>query len=882
MSLAPGTRIGPYDVVSIVGAGGMGEVYKARDMRLDRTVAIKVLPAQLTADPDARERFDREARSIAALSHPHICSLYDVGREDGTDFLVMEYLEGETLAQVLARGKLPLDRALTYADQIAAALAAAHGASIVHRDLKPGNIMITRSGAKLLDFGLAKARKTSPFGAVEETISDRGLTRSGMLVGTLQYMAPEQLDGLEADARTDIFAFGTVVYQMLTGHVAHSASTAAGIIAAIMSAPPPSARREIPDVPPLVDTAVQKCLEKDPARRWQSVEAMREALKWAAQTGAAVVAEDVPRLRRWHLAAAALVAAALIGITWVAARMTGAPAAIQLMRSDIDVPQSINLGFDSTFAISPDGQWIAIAAGRGLWMRSLRDATLRLLPGTGGGSTPFWSPDSKSVGFFADRKLKRLDLPDGTPAILADAPDGKGGTWSTGGTIVFAPTALGPLMRILARGGETVAVTALDAGRDEDAHRMPFFIDTTRFTYYARSRQAPRTAIRIGSINAGAASAAPVVVEAGPDSGAAHVANAERRRSFLLYVRNRELLAQAFDANSATVSGEPTVLAGRVLSTEFGPGFSVADTAGVVFATRTSGRHQPRWIDREGRLIGPAAEEASYDTIALSKDGKRVASSRVADDAGSKGVWVTDLERNVETRLPFSGSASGPIWAPDGERLAVSWAKGVEQDNLYVVESAGGDEPQPLLPRGAVRWPLDWSRDGAFVMYAQVEPATRFDIWAVRVEGSDRTPVLVARSPGKDNEARFSPDGRFVAFQSDDSGATSVYVTRFQPNGRAPRRLVSGGGGAEPRWRDDGRELYYISRERALMAVPVESRGEELVFGQSVRLFGGTPGELVWHFEPAPGGQRFLVLPLNSEPEATPLHLLTGWQSILR
>ena len=260
-------------------------------------------------------------------------------------------------------------------------------------------------------------------------MTDRGLTRSGMLVGTLQDMAPEQLDGLEADARTDIFAFGTIVYQMLTGHVAHSASTAAGIIAAIMSGPPPSARREIPDVPPLVDAAVQKCLEKDPARRWQSVEAVREALKWAAEAPAAVPAEHVPRLRRWHLAAAALVATALIGITWVAARMSGAPAAVHLMRSDIDVPQTINLGFDSTFAISPDGQWIAIAAGRGLWMRSLRDGALRLLPGTGGGSTPFWSPDSRSIGFFADHKLKRLDLPDGTPAILADAPDGKGGTW---------------------------------------------------------------------------------------------------------------------------------------------------------------------------------------------------------------------------------------------------------------------------------------------------------------------------------------------------------------------------------------------------------------------------------------------------------------------
>jgi hypothetical protein len=881
LSLDAGTSLGPYRIDSAIGAGGMGEVYKARDTRLDRTVAIKVLPAQLTADPDARERFDREARSIAALSHPHICSLYDVGRDDGADFLVMEYLEGETLAQVLARGKLHLDRALTYADQIADALAAAHDAAIVHRDLKPGNIMITRSGAKLLDFGLAKGRQASPFGTVEETMTDRGLTRSGMLVGTLQYMAPEQLDGLEADARTDIFAFGTIVYQMLTGHVAHSASTAAGIIAAIMSAPPPSARREIPDVPPLVDAVVQKCLEKAPARRWQSVEAVREALKWAAEAPAAVPAEHVPRLRRWHLAAAALVATALIGMTWVAAWMSGAPAAVHLMRSDIDVPQTINLGFDSTFAISPDGQWVAIAAGRGLWMRSLRDGALRLLPGTGGGSAPFWSPDSKAIGFFADRKLKRLDLPDGTPAVLADAPDGKGGSWSTGGTIVFAPTALGPLMRILARGGETVTVTALDAGRDEDAHRMPFFIDATRFTYYARSRQAPRTAIRIGSIDSAAASA-PVVVEAGSDSGAARVTDAGRRRSLLLYVRNRELLAQAFDANAGTVSGEPTVLAGRVHATEFGPGFSVADTGAIVFATGTSGRQQPRWIDREGRLIGLAGAEASYDTISLSTHGKRVASSRAADDAGTKGVWVTDFERNVDMRLPFSGSAGGPIWAPDGERLAVSWAKGVEHNNLYVVESGGGDEPQPLLPPGAVRWPLDWSRDGAFLMYAQVEPTTRFDIWAVRVEGSDRTPVLVARGPGKDNEARFSPDGRFVAFQSDDSGATHVYVTRFQPNGRAPRRLVSGGGGAEPRWRDDGRELFYISRERALMAVPVESRGEELMFGQSVRLFGGTPGELVWHFEPAPGGQRFFVLPLNEEPEATPLHLLTGWQSSLR
>jgi eukaryotic-like serine/threonine-protein kinase len=882
VSLSSGTPLGPYRITAALGAGGMGEVYKARDTRLDRTVAIKVLPSSLTTDPAARERFDREARSIAALSHPHICPLFDVGDENGTEFLVMEFLDGETLAEVLTRGRLPRNRALMYADQIADALEAAHKAGIIHRDLKPSNIMITKAGAKLLDFGLAKPRQPGAFAGSTETITDRGLTRAGTIVGTLQYMAPEQLEGLEADARSDIFAFGTVLYEMLTGHGPHRAKTAAGIVAAIMREPAPSPRHEIPDVPALVDTAIRKCLEKDPGRRWQSMEAVRDVLKWADEMKIPATA-DQPVSGRWRTVATVALGLALVSGTWMVSRVLTAPVVhAPLVRSDIDVPRAMNLGFDSTFALSPDGRWLAIATGRGLWLRSLEDSTLRHLPGTAGAYLPFWSPDNKAIAFFAEGKLKRLDLPEGAPEILADAPNARGGAWSSVGVIVFAPTALGPLVRVAARGGDISPVTALEDARQEDSHRSPFFLaNGRRFTYFAQSRQSSRNAVRIGSLDPPAA-AGPLVIDAGIESGAAYVNSVDRQPGYLIYVRNRDLVAQRFDDESGTVSGEPTVLSGGARSADPGGGlFSVANTGAIVYVMLAPRRHQPRWIGRTGQPLGLAGEPGSYDTIALSPDRRKLVAGRAADDAGTIGLWVFDFERNLNSRVPLGGRASSAVWAPDGEHMAVAWAKSEEHPNVYVVDLSASEEPRSVLPGGAIRWPLDWSRDGAFLLFAQVEPASRFDIWAIRMTGADRTAIPVVRGPGKDNEARFSPDGRFIAYQSDDSGESRVYVMRFQPE-RGPRVLVSDGEAGEPRWREDGRELYYISKERALMAVPLDIRPNELVPGRPVRLFGGRAGEEVWHFEPDARGERFLVLPLSEEPDSTPLHLITGWQGRVR
>ena len=843
----------------------MGEVFKARDTRLDRTVAIKFIK------PEFAERFKREAKAISSLSHPNICTLYDVGEESGTDFLVMEYLEGTPLPC-----PLPPAEALRYSLQIADALIAAHRKGIVHRDLKPANILVTGTGVKLLDFGLAKVQGETL--AEKDTIAS--VTQRGHIVGTLHYMSPEQVSGLDVDARSDIFSFGQVLYEMFSGRPGVDGNSQADIIASILRDEPKPLGEVAPNVPAGIDRVIRKCLRKNRAERWQSMEAVRDALEWAADIGpAATGAGPAPRKRfRWW-PAAALGAGALALLAYVAVRpYFEAPPARQRLQLDVSFPQQLSFGFDSFLVLSPDGRRILLNSNRALWLKSLEDGSITQIPGTAGGTLPFWSPDGRQAGFFAEGKLKILTIPDGSIEVLCDAPNPRGGAWSPAGEILFSPQSLGPLYRVSAKGGVPAAATALDASRQETAHADPVFLpDGRRFLYLAQATKLANDAIAVGSLDESPASGASILMT-GVESGPRYAAD-DGGRGWLLFRRQQNLVAQPFDPRQARLSGSPAVVARRIRpqADKTLAAISVARNGALLVVTDPAPANRLRWMNRDGTVAGTLGEPGQYLNVRVSPDGKRIATvQREALELG-KSIWVVDVERNVDSRVINVGEADDPVWSPDGTRLAFAWHRGGEdRDNLFTSSLERPDEPETLLPPGNVRWPLDWSRDGRFVVFAQIDPVSKFDLWVLPLARGGE-PTLVVHTPGKDNEARFSPDGRFLAFQSDYVVETRIYVRALQ--GRREQLPVSEGHGAEPRWRGDGTELYYLSGDGALMAVPITIAGQDFTAGRPTRLFGGkNTGIRVVHFDVAPDGRRFLALVADEGTEGAAVHLLLDWQ----
>jgi Tol biopolymer transport system component len=851
-------RLGPYELDAIIGAGGMGEVYRARDTRLDRTVAIKIVKREFS------DRFEREARAISALNHPHICTLYDVGSDGDTSYLVMEHIEGRHLACPMG-----MAQALDLGVQIADALAAAHRQGIIHRDLKPGNILITREGVKLLDFGLARVQ--SQVSALDQGTT-ANLTIAGTVLGTLRYMAPEQLEGREADARTDIHAFGLVLYEMLTGRRAYEASSSAGVISAIMTAPVPSIRTHRQELPQELERVIDRCLAKDPHRRWQSAEALSDALQWLRDSSSSRVTQQVVPVRRqeflrgWRIPAAlALAGGACLAIGWWAATgvaRTAAPAV--RMITDLGLPPDLPAGFDTMFVIAPDGRSVVFNSAKALWLRSLENATLQRLPGTTGGTMPFWSPDSRSIGFFADGRLERLAVPDGSPVVLAPAPNPRGGAWSARGVIVFAPESGGALLQIREDGGAPEPVTALDAAREEVTHQFPSFLsDGSRFVFFAGSRQANRSSVRIASLG-GPAASAPLVA-AQPFQSAASVAETPDG-AFLLHVRDRELVAQAFDARRGLVTGPVRTLARRVRER-----FSVAANGTIIYSNDPPLRNQPTWLDREGRPIGSAGDVGAYSTLAISRDQATVAYARATEAGGVRSLWLRTLASGAETKLPVDGSPDDPVWSPDGRRLACALKlQGTAESNVYILDLAQPDRPRPLLTAGPERWPVDWSPDGRFILYVEVAKDTKYDLWIAAADGGG-APTPVVRGPGKDQSARFSPDGRYISYQSDESGVTRIYITNATGDVRQTV-IASTGEANRGRWRGDGRELYYSTPTQQVVAVPIREGASGLEPGTPRTLFTATG-----RFEPAAPGDRFLVLQ-QAESQASAVHVLTGWQ----
>ena len=887
MTLAPGRRLGPYEIESAIGAGGMGEVYRARDTRLDRTVAIKVLPTVLGDDADRRQRFEREAKTISGLNHPNICTLHDVGRQDGIEYLVMEHLEGESLQERLKKGPLPLAQALRHAVEIADALDKAHRHGVTHRDLKPANVMLTRSGAKLLDFGLAKLQASESNGGVSTlATAAKPLTEAGTILGTFQYMAPEQLEGRDADARTDVFAFGAVLYEMLAGRKAFEGKTQASLISAIMGSEPPPLSALAPLTPPALERVVRACLAKDPDDRWQSAHDVAAELRWISEAGsqAGLPAPALARRKHrerlaWAVAALALALAAFAGWRLVGARSGLTPSPF-VLRTNVLLPEKV---FLNSAVISPDGTRLVFsgvdATGKvQLWVRPLDSYTAAALPGTEGGVLPFWSPDGRHVGFFADKKLKRVDVSGGVPIILLDV-DGVGGAWAASGDILFSAST-GPIHRLPAGGGKAEPVTTLDAALHETAHRYPFLLpDGRHFLYLAlnvsgNSRD-PANRIWVGSL--AGEKARPLI--------AANFA-AQYADGYLFFIRGGDLggslLAQPLDVLTFETKGDPVTVADQIglYGDYLGLGnYSVSRSGTLVFdAFRL--RTRLEWFDRAGKQVGVFGDPGPHFNPRISPDGTHIAFDFYDTGTQTTQVWVGDVSRGVRTRLTSGPSSnSGPVWSGDGSRVAFQSDRRHQAD-VYVRRRDGTGTDEALTDEDGQKIPTDWSRDGRFLALFDREAGGNrlIRLSALPLDGDRKPVVVVPPLSGTLGSVRLSPDGRFAAYDTDESGRTEIYVVSF-PEGQG-RVQISNAGGTHPRWSRGGREILYTAFDGRVTAVEVDrSRGFRVSTPRPLFPLPEGTGPL---WDVSPDGERFLLNVPVIKSSSVPLSVVVNWTAGLR
>ena len=888
MSIASGTRLGNYEVVALIGAGGMGEVYEAHDTKLGRDVAIKVLPEQFARDSERLARFQREAKLLASLNHPNIATIHGLEESGGRHYLVMELVPGETLRDRIAReGQVPVGEVLAIGKQMAEALEAAHNSEkgIIHRDLKPANVKVTPEGrVKVLDFGLAKAFAAEPAGgdfSNSPTLS-AAPTMQGVIMGTAAYMSPEQARGKTVTKATDIWAFGAVLYELLTGRQAFQGEDVTDILATVVKMEPDWSR--LPEAtPPSIRTLLRRCLRKERQQRLQDAASLRIEIEDALSGVAPLTGEAVPAARGQRLfglvaaGVAAVMLLALAALSFVHFRE--APAAPPEMRTEIITPSTTD---PVSFALSPDGRQIVfVASGDGqqrLWLRRLDATSAQPLAGTDGASAPFWSPDSRSVGFSAGGQLKRMDIGGGSPQTLADASN-RGGTWGLDGTILFARTGASPILRIPASGGEPVAVTKLDK---QNNHRFPQLLPGGRqFLFYAQGT--PETAgIYLGSLESSETkrlAAADTAGAYGPDG-------------WLLFIRAGTLLAQRLGLGRGELTGDPVTVADPVAfdAGAAAGGFSVSAAGLVAYRSGGAGQRQLVWFDRSGKTLGTlgAPDANNLGALRLSPDGRRAAVSRTVQ--GNTDIWLLDATRT--TRFTFDASLDRfPFWSPDGNRIAFDSNRKGHRD-LYLKPSNGAGSEELLLESAQDKIPFDWSHDGRFLLYAGLDPQTSSDLWVLPIEG-DRKPFVFLKTNVEERRAQFSPDGRWVAYMSNESGRYEIYLRPFSgatsgtssgaPSGAGARGQwqLSTSGGISPRWRGDGKELYYIAPDSKLMATPIAASGATIEPGTPVALFqtriygGGVDVNTGAQYDVSSDG-RFLINTVL-EDAASPITLLQNW-----
>lgn len=874
MDLTIGTRLGPYEIVSRIGAGGMGEVFRARDTRLDRIVAIKVLPREFAGNAQLRLRLEREAKTISQLSHPNICTLHDVGHVDGIDYLVMEFLEGETLADRLARGPLPLAEVLRFGKQIAEALDRAHRAGIVHRDLKPGNIMITKSGAKLLDFGLARSSSTAV--AATDATQHKPLTQEGTILGTYQYMAPEQLAGEEADARSDIFAFGVVLYEMLTGVRAFAGKTKTSLIAAILGGEPRPPSELQPLTPASLEHVIAKCLAKDRDDRWQSSADIASEIDWISRTSASGVASPVAsvRITRRRIMNVALAVSLLLAAVAIAAAIQLArrlSVAEQPVRSELmPADESLVNVVAGPIMLSPDGTRLAILVGlsgsQAIAVRDLRSGETKKLLGTEGATFPFWSADGRQLGFFAGGMLKTISAAGGAVQIVCPAPQGRGGAWSERGVIVFTPDFTASIYKVAEEGGAPTAVTKAEEGW---SHRNPLFLPGGKtFLFIGRRSDTTVSSIYAGSIDG---KLQKRVVE--------NASNAGFAEGRLFFVRNRNLVAQRFDTKALTVSGASAPVADQI--EYFKPrdlgNFSVVGTK-IVYVQTESVSMQIVAFDRKGTPTVIPASPADYHLLDVSPDGRRMAVSVGDRDLPDQDIGMIQLNGGAFSRLTFlhTGNLSA-AFSPDGGRLASSSFVGGRGTKI-IIHSLGSSASETIMEVPKVVFVTGWSGDGRYLIVNAQNVKTGFDIECIDLERRALVPVV--HGSGEEFMPALSPNGKWVAYASAESGTSQIYLSTFLSG--EGKWQVTQDGGFGPRWSRDGKQLFYVSRDR-INAVDVR--------GGAVPEF-SPPIVLPVEMKPNPLSLRrfdyvvtpdgsFITLKRAGDVRPRAVHLIANWTALL-
>lgn len=881
--IASGTRLGPYQIEEPLGTGGVGEVYRARDTRLARAVAIKVL-APVADAPERRQRLEVEARALSHLNHPGICTLHDIGSAEigGTPitYLVMELIDGETLENFLKHGSLSWEQALTYGVQIADALAAAHRAGIVHGDLKPGNIMVTRGGIKLLDFGLASERRGAAPAPPDEVTRTMSIMPGPSITGTLQYLAPEQIEGNASDERSDLFAFGAVLYEMLTGRKAFEGQTPAAVVAGILREDPPPVTALRPSVPPRLDRVIATCLAKDPDARWQSAGDLAHELRWigseAATTGRTAVRHTWVS---WTVAVVALLVGVAVGLAvrdYFRAPAPRGPLSRTsvLLPEDLRFPTAGTLGGIGRFAISPDGRRLAFVAidaagNQMLWARSLDSLTAMSIPGTEGASSPFWSPDSRRIAFIAQGRLKVVDPSTGTPVVVASSAFNATGAWA-GDTILYTASATSPIMAVSDAGGMPEAVTKLDRNHGDVIDRNPYFLpDGRHFLYIAvAARQGNTTgprAIYVGSMDSHT-TPDPLIINSG--------SMAKYADGHIVFVRENMLMAQPFDARRFTLSGEPRPIAEDVELTAPGSAtFSLSDTGALVYQTAGGDGSQLVWMDREGRALGHVGEPAQYGDVELSPDGNQVAVSILDPSANTRDLWIVDVARGVRTRLTNDRADDlAPVWSPDGTEIVfASNRRG--HFSLYRKPSSGLGEAEPVFLNTAEKYPTSWfGQTLLFWTFGAGVNGSRLDM--LSMTGAPN-PSMFLGPPV--TQGVFSPDGHAVMYASAESGRSEIYVVPYPSPSR--RWQLSDAGGNFPRWRRDGREAFYASRDNRLMAVTLSGMPNNLHVEAPRQLFEVRPGGRGSFYAVSPDGSRFLVNALRENGANASITIVQNWSA---